>query len=81
MIECGEENYPNNPNSCWRVPGLPDDLEADDIEKYNIPQGFQGPRDPKDPHDIERNNIRYKWRTRGVREQQLLQLKFHDCLR
>ena len=54
MMECGEENYPNNPNSCWRAPGLPDDLEANDIETYNIPQGDQGPRDRKDPRDVEK---------------------------
>ena len=56
MMECGEENYPNNPNSCWRAPGLLDDLEANDIETHNIPQGDQGPRDRKDPRDVERED-------------------------
>ena len=81
MMECGIENYPNNPNSCWRVPGLPDNLEDERLDQYSIDQGYQGPRDPKNPPDYDRNNIRYKWNNRGVRLNQLIQLKFHDCLR
>ena len=81
MIECGVENYPNNPNSCWRVPGLPDDLEDQNLDKYNLAQGYQGPRDGKVPQDVERNNKRYKWDNRGVTPNRLIQLGFHDCLR
>jgi len=82
MMECGDENYPNNPNSCWRVPGLPDNLEDGWLDVYSRDHDeYLGPRDPKVPPDVDRNNRRYKWKTRGVKINQLIQLMFHDCLR
>lgn len=86
MMQCGDENYPNNPNSCWRVPGLPDNLEDGWLDEYSRPHEDLGPRDERNGYpdgdpDVDRNNRRYKWKTRGVAINQLLQLSFHDCLR
>ena len=82
MMQCGDENYPNNPNSCWRVPGLPDNLEDGWLDVYSRDHDeYLGPRDQKDPPFVDRNNRWYKWRTRGVGISQLIQLSFHDCLR
>ena len=82
MIQCGDENHPKDPNGCWRVPGLPDKLEEGRLDDYSRDHDeYLGPRDQKDPPDVDRNNRRYKWRTRGVGVGQLIQLSFHDCLR
>ena len=82
MMQCGDENYPNNPNSCWRAPGLPDNLEDGWLDVYSRDHDeYLGPRDPMDPPVVDRNNRQYKWKTRGVAINQLIQLSFHDCLR
>ena len=88
MIQCGEENYPNNPNSCWRVPGLPDDkidpLYGDNVWLDEYSRDHEpdlGPRDDFVPPVVDRNNRQYKWKTRGVAINQLIQMSFHDCLR
>ena len=81
MMDCGDENFPGNPESCWRVPGLPDNLEDERLEQYSMNQTYPGPRDQKEPREIDRNSIRYKWKNIGVAPNQLIQLSFHDCLR